>query len=141
MNKNGPILVIEDDIDDQNFILSVYKKLAYTNELVFLDDGEVAIDYLLQMKKIPFLIISDLNMPRINGLELRARVKQNDVINIKCVPYIIFSTTVAKTFIDDAYLLGIQGYFKKPIDPNDLMAVLRTIIEYWKTSYAPGMYM
>ena len=141
MNKNGPILIIEDDIDDQEFLQTTYRKLNYTNELVFLNDGEAAIQYLIQMKSIPFLIISDLNMPKINGIELRARVKENDVINIKCVPYILFSTTVGKNFINDAYLMGIQGYFKKPIDPNELMTTLKNIIEYWKISYSPGMYI
>ena len=141
MNKNGPILIIEDDFDDQRFIQANYNKLEYANELVFLDDGEKAIEYLIQMKKIPFLIISDLNMPKINGLELRERVKQNEAINIKCVPYIIFSTTVMKTFIDNAYSLGVQGYFKKPIEPKELLNILQKIIEYWKLSYAPGMYM
>jgi len=141
MNKNGPILIIEDDIDDRNFILAAYNKLNYSNELVFLDDGEVAIKYLIQMVKIPFLIISDLNMPRMNGIELRTRVHQNEVIRIKCVPYIIFSTTVSKTFIDDAYSMGIQGYFKKPANLKELMDILKNIFDYWKISYAPGMYM
>ncbi len=141
MNKNGPILVIEDDPDDQRFIQMVYNKLNYSNELVFLDNGEMAIDYLIQMKKIPFLIISDLNMPKINGLELRERVKKNESINIKCVPYIILSTTVTKNFINDAYLMGIQGYFKKPMDPNELLTMLKGIIDYWKVSHTPGMYM
>ena len=141
MNKNAPILIIEDDIDDQKFLQEIFLKLNYLNELVFLNDGEEAIEYLMQMKKVPFLIISDLNMPKINGIELRARVKENAAINIKCVPYILFSTTVAKNYIDDAYTMGIQGYFKKPIDPNELMAILKAIIEYWKYSYAPGMYM
>ncbi len=141
VNKNGPILIIEDDIDDQRFIQINFSKLNYTNELVFLNNGEEAIDYLMQMKKIPFLIISDLNMPRLNGLELRERVKQNEAINIKCVPYIIFSTTVLKTYIDDAYTLGVQGYFKKPANPKELIDILQKIVEYWKLSYSPGMYM
>lgn len=141
MNKNGPILIIEDDIDDQIFLETIYKRLNYQNELVFLNDGEAAIAYLMQMTKIPLLIISDLNMPKINGIELRARVKQNEAINIKCVPYLIFSTTVAKNFIYDAYTVGIQGYFKKPNNPDDLAAILKQIIDYWKTSYTPGMYM
>ena len=64
MNKNGTILVLEDDIDDQRFIQSAYNKLNYTNELVFLDDGESAINHLIQMKEIPFLIICDLYMPK-----------------------------------------------------------------------------
>jgi CheY-like chemotaxis protein len=141
VNKNGPILIIEDDVDDQHFIEDSYRKLNYQNELVFLDNGEIAITYLMQMTRIPFLIISDLNMPKINGIELRARVKENDAINIKCVPYVIFSTTVARNFIDDAYTLGIQGYFKKPNNPDDLMGILKHIIDYWKISYTPGMYM
>ncbi len=141
MNKNGPILIIEDDMDDQQFIQSAYQKLNYTNELVFLDSGEEAIQYIMDMKKIPFLIISDLNMPKINGIELRARVRENEAANIKCVPYIILSTTVAKNFIDDAYSIGIQGYFKKPIPQNELMAILKNIIEYWRISYSPGMYL
>ncbi len=141
MNKNGPILIIEDDTDDQEFIQAAYQKLDHSNELVFLNSGEIAIQYLMEMTKIPFLIISDLNMPKINGIELRARVRQNEAINIKCVPYILFSTTVAKSFIDDAYAIGIQGYFKKPIKQNELVAILENIIDYWKVSYSPGMYL
>jgi len=141
VNKNGPIIIIEDDLDDQRFLQMTYKKMDFENELVFLDNGELAIEYLIQMTSIPFLIISDLNMPKLNGIELRARVKQNTAINIKCVPYIIFSTTASKLYIDDAYLLGIQGYFKKPSSASELFEILKKIIEYWKLSYAPGMYL
>jgi len=141
MNKNGPIIIIEDDVDDQKFIQMVYNKMGYDNEVVFLDSGEMAIEYLIAMKKVPFIIISDLNMPKINGIELRARVQQNVEINIKCVPYIIFSTTIMKNYVTDAYMLGIQGYFKKPMHPGELTAILKTIIDYWKLSYTPGMYM
>ena len=141
MNKNGPIIIIEDDMDDQMLIQMVYDKLNYVNELVFLADGETAIEYLIQMKKIPFVIISDINMPKINGIELRARVQQNDNINIKCVPYILLSTTASKGYIDNAYVLGIQGYFKKPSNPDDLEEILKNIVSYWKLSYSPGMFM
>ena len=141
MNKNGPIIIIEDDMDDQVLIRLVYENLNYTNELVFIENGELAIEYLNQMKTVPFIILSDVNMPRINGIELRERVLQNEVINIKCVPYIILSTTASKHFVDNAYSLGIQGYFKKPSDPGELSAILKNIIEYWKISYAPGMYI
>ena len=141
VNKNGPILIIEDDMDDQVLIQMAYDKLHYTNELVFLENGEVAINYLNGMTKIPFLILSDINMPKINGIELRARVQQNKAINIKCVPYILLSTTTSKDFIDDAYTIGIQGFFKKPAQPDELENLLKTIIEYWKISHAPGMYM
>jgi CheY-like chemotaxis protein len=141
MNKNGPILIIEDDMDDQMLIEMAYSKMGYKNELVFLANGEEAIEYLIGMKKIPFIIISDINMPKVNGLELRERVKHNEMINIKCVPYILLSTTASKTYIEDAYILGIQGYFKKPSSSDQLEVILRQVIEYWKLSYAPGMYL
>jgi CheY-like chemotaxis protein len=141
VNKNGPIIIIEDDADDRLLIELTYEKLDYKNELVFLEDGEIAINYLMNMKRIPFLIISDINLPKINGIELRARVKENEAINIKCVPYVLFSTTATKDYIDDAYSLGIQGYFKKTSDPNEVALILENVIRYWKCSYAPGMYL
>ena len=141
MNKNGPILIIEDDEDDRVLFQFIYDKLGYTNELVFLQNGEEAIEYLIQMKRIPFVIISDINMPKINGIELRKRVSQNETINIKCIPYILLSTTASKGYVDNAYSLGIQGYFKKQSNPEEFVVVLKDIIEYWKKSYAPGMYL
>jgi DNA-binding NarL/FixJ family response regulator len=81
------------------------------------------------MKKIPFLIISDINVPKLNGIELRARVKQNEAVNIRCIPYVLLSTTASKEYIDNAYLLGIQGYFKKPPNPDDFEEILRCVID------------
>ena len=141
MNKNGPIIIIEDDEDDQFLIQIIFSKLKYKNELIFLKDGEAAIEYLINMTKIPFIILSDINMPKINGIELRSRVQKNLTINIKCVPYILLSTTESKDFVDNAYLAGIQGYFKKSSDPDELSETFRNIVDYWKKSYAPGMYM
>ena len=141
MNKNGPIIVIEDDEDDQLLLQLIYDKMDYSNELIFLKNGEVAIEYFGSMTKIPFIIVSDINIPIINGIELRAKVRSNVAINIKCIPYILLSTTVSKEFIDNAYLLGVQGYFKKPADPHELEELFQSIIAYWKKSFAPGMYM
>jgi CheY-like chemotaxis protein len=141
VNKNGSIIIIEDDKDDQLLLEVIYKKLSYKNELVFLENGEIAIEYLCTMKKVPFLIISDINMPKLNGIELRARVKQNEEVNIRCIPYVLLSTTTSKEYMDNAYLLGIQGYFKKPSNPEDFEQMLKCVIDYWKISYSPGMYI
>jgi len=141
VNKEGPILIIEDDIDDQVLIQFIFKKLAYKNELVFLENGEVAIEYLNKMTTIPFIIISDLNMPKVNGIELRKRVAANERINIKCIPYIIFSTSASQQNVDNAFLMGIQGYFKKPSSLESLSEIFKSIVEYWKISYSPGVFL
>jgi CheY-like chemotaxis protein len=141
MNKNGPILIIEDDRDDQELIRHVYKQMEYTNDLIFLEDGEEAIAYLVNMKQAPFIIISDLNMPKIDGLELKKRLQGDPALNIQCIPYIILSTNASKKYVEKAYALSIQGYFQKPSSSNDLREILKDVIDYWKKSFAPGMYL
>ena len=67
MNKDGPIIIIEDDIDDQQIIGEIFKKLDHKNEIVFFHDGNLALEYLNKTDIHPFLILSDINMPKING--------------------------------------------------------------------------
>src|SRR5450631_1467952 len=74
MNKKGPIVVIEDDEDDQEVLVEIFRKLGHENELVFFKDGNAALDFLNQTDLHPFLILSDINMPKINGFELRKKI-------------------------------------------------------------------
>jgi CheY-like chemotaxis protein len=141
MNKNGPILVIEDDNDDREVINIVYNELDFTNKLVFLHDGDSAIKYLQQMTEVPFLIISDINMPKMDGLELRKQVQKNELLNSMCIPYLMLSTNASRPFVESAFSTGIQGYFQKPNTLSELKEMLYDIIKYWKTSRAPGMFM
>jgi CheY-like chemotaxis protein len=79
MNKNGPILVIEDDEDDKEIILEVFKTLDYGNEIIFFYDGNEALEYLNNNPDLkPFLILSDINMPKLNGFALRDQVQNNE---------------------------------------------------------------
>lgn len=72
MNKNGPIVIIEDDLDDQQILTEIFNELPYGNKLVFFDDGVQALEYLTDTDIEPFLVLSDINMPKLNGMELRA---------------------------------------------------------------------
>ena len=67
MNKTGPIIVIEDDSDDQELLVMVFKELGFKNEIIFFEDGEAALDYLIKSDVEPFIILSDINMPKLNG--------------------------------------------------------------------------
>ncbi|HEX2534178.1 MAG TPA: response regulator, partial [Chitinophagaceae bacterium] len=71
MNKKGPIIVIEDDDDDQEILTEIFRKLDYGNPIIFYKDGNEALAYLNRSDVQPFLILSDINMPKINGFELR----------------------------------------------------------------------
>ncbi len=81
MNKAGPIVFIEDDLDDQEIMAEIFKELNYENEIVFFGDGEKALEYLTKIDIEPFLILSDINMPKLNGMELREKVHNNEDLN------------------------------------------------------------
>jgi len=71
MNKGGPIIIIEDDLDDQELLSEVFKKLNYKNEIVFFGDGQEALEYLTDTSIEPFIIFSDINMPKLSGMEYK----------------------------------------------------------------------
>ena len=80
MSKKGPILLIEDDEDDQLLISQAIHRLALANPVHIFHNGQEALAYLEATKEQPFLILCDINMPLLNGLELRAEINQNEYL-------------------------------------------------------------
>lgn len=140
MNKGGEIVIIEDDPDDQELLAEVLKSLKIPNEIIFFPDGREVLDYLLKPDVIPFLILSDINLPVLNGLELRNRVFENEQISRKCIPYIFFTTVADEKSVTTAYSLSAQGYFKKPHGYAELRTTIKSIIEYWNMCYSPNKF-
>ncbi|WP_309614737.1 response regulator [Flavobacterium sp.] len=138
MNKNGPIIVIEDDKDDQELMSEVFEELGYKNEILFFGDGEIALDHLINNRVEPFIVFSDINMPKLNGMELREKIHNNEDLNLKCTPYLFFSTSNEQQHIIDAYSKSVQGFFVKPNNYDDLRKTLKIIIEYWKACVSPN---
>jgi CheY-like chemotaxis protein len=73
MNKRGPIIIIEDDVDDQEILGDIFKELNYDHKLIFFGDSVQALEYLTDTDTEPFLVLSDINMPKLNGMELREK--------------------------------------------------------------------
>lgn len=140
MNKEGPVVVIEDDEDDQLFLTEIFAKLNYKNEIIFFKDGNDALDYLNKTDTNPFLILSDVNMPRINGFELRLKIHTNEQLHLKCIPYLFFTTNANKKSVIDAYSMQVQGFFVKPHNLDKLENTIKTIMEYWTQCIAPSEY-
>lgn len=140
MNKLGPIIVIEDDLDDQSLLDGIFKTLEYKNEIIFFSDGNKALDYLNQTEVQPFLILSDINMPKIDGFELRKKVFTNSQLQTKCIPYLFITTGAHKQAVADAYAMSVQGFFLKPSSEAALKNTIRKIVEYWQECIAPGNY-
>jgi CheY-like chemotaxis protein len=140
LNKDGPIVVIEDDLDDQEMLQEIFTKLNYANEIIFFSNGELALTYLNSTDRLPFLILSDINMPKLNGLELKKKIYTDAKLQIKCIPYLFFTTTAQKDSVIEAYSMSAQGFFIKSNSAGELESVIRTIIDYWKKCYSPNQY-
>jgi CheY-like chemotaxis protein len=140
MNKNGEVIVIEDDEDDQEILKEIFKKLNYKNEIIFFRDGNAALEYLNKPEVRPFLILSDINMPRINGLELRAKIQTNEKLHVKCIPYLFFTTNANKQSVIEAYSMSVQGFFVKANSMQALENSIHKIMEYWGECIAPNEY-
>jgi two-component SAPR family response regulator len=138
MNKSGPIVVIEDDTDDQEILNEIFKELEFRNSVVYFLESEKALDFLVKTDIEPFIILSDINMPRLNGLELREKVNTNEDLRIKCIPYLFFTTSAEQSYVVDAYSKSVQGFFVKPHGYEKLKRVIKLIIEYWMECESPN---
>ena len=138
MNKNGPVIIIEDDVDDQEMLTEIFQKLNYSNEIRFFFDGQEALEYINKADVLPFLILSDINMPKLNGFELREKLKTDAALQVKCIPYLFFSTAMNQKAVIDAYSMSVQGFFVKQNSMAELEKTILVIMEYWKRCAAPN---
>ena len=138
MNKGGPIIIIEDDLDDQHILSEVFKSLECKNEVIFFSDGEKALQYLIDTSVEPFIIFSDINMPRLSGMELRNKIHENEDLRIKSIPYLFFSTSAEQDNVVDAYSKSIQGFFIKPANYSEIRETIKVIVDYWTKCVSPN---
>lgn len=140
MNKEGEIIIIEDDLDDQYLFEYVFESLNYANRRTYFDDGESALEYLQDPYVAPFIILSDINLPRLNGIELRKKLYNDEQLKLKCIPYLFFTSAINQKTVIDAYSMSAQGFFVKPNSAGELKETIKVIIDYWQSCAAPKNY-
>lgn len=138
MAKKGPIVLVEDDVEDQLLVREALESFGNTHELRLFGNGEELLEYLMHTVEKPFLIICDINMPRMDGLTLRATINSIDFLRKKSIPFIFFSTTASLDSIEKAYELTVQGFFVKPSSFQDLTQTLSLIVSYWNMCKHPN---
>ena len=135
--NNRPIIIIDDDDEDLQFIKSAFAELKVENEIIYFEDGLEFLDFIRTTEKGPFFILCDINMAKINGLQLKKMIYDDERLRLKCVPFIFMSTSRASTAVMQAYSYGVQGYFVKPSTFEGLKDLVQFIINYWKHSERP----
>ena len=143
MTDSFPILVAEDDPNDVALLRRALAKTGLTGAVRFVSDGREAIEYLeghgryADRGEFPFphVIITDLKMPRLNGLELLEWLSSHPECHI--IPTILLSGSALDEDIVTAYKLGANTYFAKPTNAHDLIALVQSLKDYWSRSQVP----
>lgn len=131
-NAKRPIIFLDDDMDDQEIMREVLEDLQVPYRIDFYMHAKDLLDYLYTTKEVPFLIFSDVNLPSMNGLELRKIIFENEYLRIKSIPFIFLSTSSDEFAVKEAYNLTVQGYFVKQYSIPDIKATIKLIINYWE---------
>ncbi len=137
--NNKPIIIIDDDNDDLDLIKEAFSELDIENEIIVFDDGYKFLDFIRATQNRAFFILCDINMAKINGLQLKQIIYDDEVLRIKCVPFIFLSTSGASASVMRAYSYGVQGYFVKPSTFEEIKELLQFIIKYWSHSEHPNV--
>jgi CheY-like chemotaxis protein len=137
MNKN-PIIVIDDDDEDLDLLKDAFSELNVENEIIYFNDGLKFLHFLKTTRNKTFFILCDINMAKISGLELKQMIYDDEILRLKCLPFIFLSTSKASDAIMKAYSFGVQGFFIKPNNYELLKQSLKCIIDYWSFSQHPN---
>lgn len=136
MNKKY-ILLVEDNPDDQALTMRALKKANILNEIVVANNGEEALDYLFgtgayagrDLSIMPEVILLDLRMPKIDGLEVLKRIRANE--RTKFLPVVILTSSKEERDLVESYKLGANSYIQKPVDFVEFAEAIQTLGVYW----------
>ena len=134
--QDDPILLVEDDTVDAMTVKRAMRDLKVSNPVAHVTDGEEALAYLKDpAKPRPCLILLDINMPKMNGIEfLRAVKSDTDLQNL---PVVMLTTSTNDRDIIQSFHLSAAGYMIKPVDYKQFVETIRTIDAYWRLSRIP----
>lgn len=139
MEINGPIVIVDDDDDDHYILRRVCEKIGVIAPIMFFTDARKALEYLRSSTERPFLILSDVNMPVVNGLDLKRQIEADPHLRKKAIPFIFFSTSAMSQVVREAFDMSVHGFFIKGQNLNDLEETMRIIFEYWSRCERPGI--
>jgi two-component system, response regulator len=125
------ILLVEDNPDDQALTLRALKKNNLANEVVTAEDGVKAVEYLFAGKdtRLPALVLLDLKLPKMDGLEVLRRIRADD--RTRRLPVVVLTSSNEECDLMESYNLGVNSYVRKPVDFNEFMEAVRQLGLYW----------
>lgn len=142
MKELKRILLIEDSANDAELILAALSENHLANEVVVVRDGEEALDYLyrrglfrLRMEGYPVVVLLDLKLPKIDGLEVLAELKSNPIMRV--IPVVVLTSSREEPDLVRCYELGVNAYVVKPVDYHDFVDSIKGVGLFWAVINQP----
>jgi len=135
---NNPILLVEDNPLDLDLTLRAFSSQKLTNPIQIARDGEEALEFITKWENgepVPVVILLDLKLPKVNGLEVLKAIKGHPVY--KTIPVVILTTSAESSDVKSAYVLGANSYIMKPVDYEKFIDVAKQIELYWTVLNKP----
>jgi len=135
ITKEARILLVEDNPDDVELTLLAFKKYNLSNEIIIARDGQEALDILfppkekIKQSKLPDIILLDLKLPKVSGLDVLKEIKNHP--ETKIIPVIVLTTSNEERDLRDSYRLGVNSYIRKPVGFNKFVEVVKQLGLYW----------
>lgn len=136
MNSLRPILLVEDDAVDVMTVKRCFRQLKIPNQLVVAANGEEALQLLLQpIQCIPCIILLDINMPKMNGLEFLHTLKTSS--GLKKTPVVMLTSSKEESDVIKCFELGVAGYMVKPVEYHHFVEIIELLCSYWSKNELP----
>ena len=140
MSNNANILLIEDNPDDEALTLRAISRNNIDNPVVVARDGVEAVEFLFGNeaagRNLPALVLLDLKLPRIDGLEVLRRIRAGT--RTALLPVIVLTTSREPRDIEQAYQLGANSYIRKPVDYQEFVHTVAALVHYWLSLNVPA---
>ena len=128
--RDGTILLVEDDANDEKLTRLALKKSNVANPVLVVHDGQEALDYLFDPEqKLPALVLLDLKLPKVAGLEVLRTLRADPVR--KRVPVVILTSSNEESDLVQGYAFGANSFIRKPVDFEQFSAAMRQLGQYW----------
>lgn len=129
-----PILLVEDNPNDRLLMQRALKKTNLGNELVCVEDGQEALDYLLGTAEnppgaLPILVLLDLKLPKLDGLDVLKGIRAHE--RTKLLPVVILTSSKEQDDLLESYNAGVNSYVRKPVDFNEFVVAVQQLGLYW----------
>ena len=142
MERLGRILMVEDDPKDVELTLTALEDYHLANEVVVVRDGEEALDYLTCRNAYatrstgnPAVMLLDLKLPKVDGLEVLRQVKSDE--NLKLIPVVVLTSSHEEKDLVTSYRLGVNAYVVKPVDFHQFVNAIKELGAFWAIINAP----